>query len=56
MEILLNLRWNKTEIQIIESLSHELAHIVLGNEHHGVDHSKEWKKLEEEITKKYWEE
>lgn len=53
VDILLNLLYNKTLEDVIDNLAHEMAHIVLGDEGHGVKFDREWARLRASITREY---
>jgi hypothetical protein len=53
IDILLNLLYNKTLEDVIENLAHEMAHLVLGYEGHGVEFDREWARLRTSITREY---
>ena len=53
IDILLNLLYNKTLEDVIDSLAHEMAHIVLGNEGHGPEFDRQWAALRNKIGSEY---
>lgn len=53
IDILMNLLYNKTLEDVIDSLAHEMAHIVLNTEGHDGEFDKMWIKLRKRITRDY---
>jgi hypothetical protein len=53
VDILMNLLYNKNREDVIDSLAHEMAHIVLEDEGHGPEFNKKWEELRESITREY---
>lgn len=53
VDILLNLLYNKNLEDVIDSLAHEMAHIVLGEDGHGPEFDRQWTKLRRSITREY---
>jgi len=52
-DILLNLLYNKNLDDVIDSLAHEMAHIVLGDDGHGPEFDLHWTKLRRSIIREY---
>jgi len=50
VEIVLNMKFNKTEKDVVLSLAHELAHVTLGDEGHGDTHTDEAKRIEKSLN------
>jgi hypothetical protein len=53
VDIFMNLLYNKNLEDVIDSLAHEMAHIVLGQEGHGPDFERTWAELRKRITREY---
>jgi hypothetical protein len=53
IDILMNMLYNKNLEAMIESLAHEMAHIVLGSEGHGAAFDRKWEELRKSITREY---
>jgi hypothetical protein len=53
VDIFMNLLYNKNLEDVIDSLAHEMAHIVLGQEGHGPDFERTWIELRKRITREY---
>ena len=53
VDILMNLLYNKNREDVIDSLAHEMAHIVFEDEGHGPEFNKKWEELRESITREY---
>jgi len=53
IDLMMNLLYNKTLDDVIDSLAHEMAHVVLGTEDHGQPFDDKWAALRKSITSKY---
>lgn len=55
VDIVLNMLYNKTLDDVIDSLAHEMTHIVpgVGDEGHGTEFSRKWNEVRKMITQEY---
>ena len=53
IDILMNMLYNKNREDVIDSLAHEMAHIVLGTADHGPAFNEKWAALRKSITREY---
>lgn len=53
IDILMNMLYNKNREDVIDSLAHEMAHIVLNTEGHGPEFDEKWAALRKSITREY---
>ncbi len=55
IDIIMNLLYNKNLDEVIESLAHEMAHILLGvgDEGHGQEFNRKWAELQKKIIREY---
>jgi hypothetical protein len=53
VDIVLNMLYNKTLDDVIDSLAHEMAHVVLADEGHGRRFHQKWVELRKSLTREY---
>lgn len=53
VDIALNMLYNKSLDDCLDSLAHEMAHIVIGTDGHGEAFEKEWARLRRTMTREY---
>lgn len=53
VDILMNLLYNKCLEDVIDSLAHEMAHIVIDDEGHGPEFERAWAEVRKKITSEY---
>ena len=53
IDILMNLLYNKNLEDVIDSLAHEMAHIVLGTGGHGREFARKWDELRKWMAREY---
>lgn len=53
VNIILNMKLTKTEDMIIKAISHEMLHVLTGNNNHNIDFEEKWLLLEKKILEEY---
>lgn len=51
--IIINGNKCKSIDEIIESIAHEIAHVIINNNQHTNEHEKTWRIIQEEMKRKY---
>ena len=51
--IILNMKLTKTETMVIKAISHEMLHVLNGNNNHNIDFEEKWLILERKVTNEY---
>jgi hypothetical protein len=53
VDVFMNMLYNKNRDDVIDSLAHEMAHIVLDSAGHGPEFNEKWAALRKSITREY---
>ena len=51
--IILNMKLTKTETMVIKAISHEMLHVLNGNNNHNIDFEEKWLLLERRVLEEY---